>query len=79
MNPNHEAKISKSDPEKESFVRGTFEYANGELSFQCSTQNVEFDYVKKAIEALKNECQRQIDNQSKCPFSPQFKKVKNVQ
>jgi len=48
-------------------LHGEFDYADGKLSFTCTTQNVSFDEVLAAITAMRDECQRQIDNQNLCP------------
>lgn len=63
----HTAKIKKPGSKKR-ILKGEFSYENGKLSFQCHTQNVEFAEVLEAITAFRDECQRQIDNQTKCPF-----------
>lgn len=63
----HTAEISKP-VNAERILRGEFSYENGKLDFKRHTQNVKFSEVLEAITALKNECQRQIDNQHKCPF-----------
>ena len=49
-------------------LQGTFSYENGKLQFVCNTHGVEFPEVLEAITALRDECQRQIDNKDKCPF-----------
>lgn len=53
---------------KQEFIRGTFEIVNGELNFVCSTKGVSFEEVKQALTKLRDECQRQLDNETKCPF-----------
>ena len=63
----HTANISKPK-DSSRILKGEFSFENGKLDFQCHTQNVEFEEVLEAIIALKNECQRQIDNKQKCPF-----------
>lgn len=63
----HKAEVSKPENNK-IIIKGEFTFENGELSFHCHTQNVEFKEVLKAITALRDECQRQINNQTKCPF-----------
>ena len=52
----------------ERILKGEFTFENGNLNFICYTQNVEFSEVFDAITAMRDECQRQIDNQHKCPF-----------
>jgi len=54
---------------KEKFIRGAFEVVDGVLSFNCSTKGVTFEEVEAAITKLRDECQRQLDNNHKCPFS----------
>lgn len=54
-------------------IKGTFEVINGELSFNCTNTNASFDEVKVALIKLRDECQRQLDNESKCPFNPSNK------
>lgn len=66
----HTANIEKSESTKESFIKGVFEVIDGKLSFTCSTQNVSFEQVLEGIVLLRDEMQRQIDNQTKCPFHP---------
>lgn len=66
----HTANIEKSEPENESFIKGVFEVVDGKLSFTCCTQNVTFEQVLAGITLLRDECQRQISNQTKCPFHP---------
>lgn len=65
----HTAEISKPKSD-ERILKGEFTYENGKLSFVCHTQNVEFVEVLEAITAMRDECQRQIENQKKCPFHP---------
>lgn len=65
--PIHTAEISKPTSEQR-ILKGEFIFENGRLDFQCHTQNVEFSEVLRAITAMRDECQRQIDNQTKCPF-----------
>lgn len=67
MSQVHTADISKPR-NAERILKGEFSFENGKLDFKCHTQNVEFAEVLQAIIALRNECQRQIDNQHKCPF-----------
>lgn len=50
------------------YIRGTFEVVDGELSFTCSTKGVSFEEVEKAITKLRDECQRQLNEKSKCPY-----------
>jgi hypothetical protein len=71
---NHTADIQKAIPESKKVIKGEFEVIDGKLSFTCHTQNVEFDEVFNAIILLRDECNRQIDNQTKCPFHPSHKK-----
>lgn len=63
----HTAEITKPTT-TERILRGEFSFKDGKLDFQCHTKNVEFSDVLEAITALRNECQRQIDNKHKCPF-----------
>ena len=65
----HTAKITKPTS-TERILKGEFTFENGKLSFTCSTQNVEFTEVLQAITAMRDECQRQINNQTLCPFHP---------
>ncbi len=51
-------------------INGEFTYIGGKLHFICHTQNVSFIEVLAAITALRDECQRQIDNKTVCPFHP---------
>lgn len=66
----HMAKINKATPEDPKILKGQFEVVDGKLSFTCSTQNVSFDEVLCGLTLLRDELQRQIDNQQKCPFHP---------
>jgi hypothetical protein len=66
----HTAAIEKSSPDKEKIIRGEFEIVEGKLSFTCHTQNVSFEEVLNGIILLRDELNRQIDNQTKCPFHP---------
>lgn len=54
---------------KDKFIRGTFFMEDGELSFTCSTKGATFDEVKEALTKLRDECQRQLNEQHKCPYS----------
>lgn len=63
----HTAEISKPKT-LEKIMRGEFEYSNGILSLTCHTQNISFAESLEAITKLRDECQRQIDNQKQCPF-----------
>lgn len=63
------ATISKQLNE-ERILKGEFTFENGKLNFICHTQNVEFTEVREAITAIRDECQRQLNNQEKCPFHP---------
>lgn len=63
----HEAKISKPK-DNDKYIRGTFEVVDGELSFTCSTNNVSFSEVKQGLTKLRDEMNRQLDNQKECPF-----------
>lgn len=68
----HTAQISKPK-DGERILKGEFTYENGKLDFQCHTQNVPFEEVLEAIMALREECNRQINNKEKCPFhKPSF-------
>ena len=59
------------------FIKGSFEFADGKLSFTCSTHNRTFNEVLEAITKLRDECQRQIDNRHQCPFHDNEKEVDN--
>ena len=48
-------------------IKGEFEFKDGKLEFNCHTHGVSFQEVLEAITALRDECQRQIDNQENCP------------
>lgn len=65
----HTATITKPESE-ERILKGEFTFENGKLNFVCHTQNVEFTEVSEAITAMRDECQRQLNNQEKCPFHP---------
>lgn len=58
----------KKTKSKEKKASGSFSFENGKLDFNCHTENLEFREVLELITALRDECQRQIDNQTKCPF-----------
>lgn len=49
-------------------INGSFEYKNDKLTFLCNTKGTSFKHVLKVITAVRDECQRQIDNQKKCPY-----------
>ena len=48
-------------------------YKEGKLSFTTHNNGVSFDEALAAITAVRDECQRQIDNKDKCPFSKKEK------
>lgn len=59
-------------------LKGDFEVVDGQLSFNCKTKGVEFNEVLIGITKLRDECQRQIDQRSECPFYDEKKdKIKN--
>ena len=64
----HTAKSKKAKPTDERILKGTFTYEGGKLDFNCETQNVSFNEVLEAITAMRDECQRQINNQHLCPL-----------
>lgn len=66
----HSAQINKSDSNKPKLIKGEFEVVEGKLSFTCHTDNVTFDQVLNALILMRDELNRQIDNQHKCPFHP---------
>lgn len=51
-------------------IQGEFsiDFETGGLNFRCSTQNVEFHEVRDALIRLRDEMDRQIINEKKCPF-----------
>lgn len=63
----HTAKIEKPNS-KEKIIKGIFDYSNGVLNFTCTNQNVTFTEAREGLIKLKEEIQRQLDNQEKCPF-----------
>lgn len=50
-------------------VTAIADFTNGKLNFTCNTVNEDFEYTLLAITAIRDECQRQIDNKNKCPFN----------
>jgi len=56
------------DLDKKQFFHGTFKVVDGELDFVCHTKGVSFEEVRVGITKLRDELNRQIENQSKCPF-----------
>ncbi len=49
-------------------IKAEFEYKDGKLNFNCTTKNVDFNELKIAFIAIKEEIDRQILNEQKCPF-----------
>jgi predicted phage gp36 major capsid-like protein len=57
-------------------IKGEFTY-NAEtrtLDFVCH-QNAEFAEVKEALVAMRNELNRQIDDQLRCPYYEKLEKI----
>jgi len=51
----------------ETIFQGTFKVTNGKLDFNCETQGVSFNEVRSGLTKLRDEINRQINNQEKCP------------
>jgi len=49
-------------------LRGSFEVVDGKLSFNCTTTNIPFNEVLFGLTKLRDELNRQIDNQQNCPY-----------
>lgn len=56
-----------SDPNAKKYVKGTFEVIDGKLSLTFE-DNAKFDEVKQATILLRDELNRLLDNEHKCPF-----------
>lgn len=50
------------------FFKGTFRVINGELDFVCLTNGVPYETVKAGLIKLKDEIERQLANEQKCPY-----------
>lgn len=68
-NGKHKANI-KNPKDAKKYINGYFEIIDGELNFTCSTQNVSFEDVSDGLTKLRDELNRQIENQEQCPFHP---------
>lgn len=49
-------------------IKGSYEVIDGKLSFTCTTQGSTFQEVKEALILLREEVNRQLINETMCPF-----------
>lgn len=54
----------------ESLLRGSFAVKDGMVFFHIDTERRPFEEVKQAIELLRDELNRQLENGHKCPYYP---------
>lgn len=60
-------------------IRGEYTYENGKLNLTTHTNNkTDFQEALAAMVALRDECQRQIDNKHNCPFYKKAEKMTSI-
>lgn len=54
---------------KDRIFEGTFFITeDNKLNFHCKTKNVSFEDVKNGLIMLRNEVDRQLENEKQCPY-----------